>query len=223
MVSDVRVCHLAPGRRGNESGVCLDLQVIDMVPSGKVQEETETHHLLTGNLYKPRRRVSPKSSRMGSVTQSLSLCPASIVCVSHRISQSCSIHLSRSIVQSVCPTPSPLPKTSHNVSVLPNFPFTPLPLHLSAIYRNPSPRRVTSCLAVPGALQPPLRDGGGQGEAGQGGVPAEHAQPPRVLQVHPPQGQGPPQEGAQPEKGRAVIGSSLSYCFTAGVIMVPVP
>ncbi|XP_035252177.1 sodium/hydrogen exchanger 5 isoform X2 [Anguilla anguilla] len=49
--------------RGNESGVCLDLQVIDMVPSGKVQEETETHHLLTGNLYKPRRRYQAHYSR----------------------------------------------------------------------------------------------------------------------------------------------------------------
>ncbi|KAG9341979.1 hypothetical protein JZ751_018296 [Albula glossodonta] len=49
--------------RGNESGVCLDLQVIDMVPSGKVLEETETHHLLTGNLYKPRRRYQAHYSR----------------------------------------------------------------------------------------------------------------------------------------------------------------
>ncbi|KAJ8252527.1 hypothetical protein COCON_G00218390 [Conger conger] len=49
--------------RGNESGVCLDLQVIDMVPSGKVEEETETHHLLAGNLYKPRRRYQAHYSR----------------------------------------------------------------------------------------------------------------------------------------------------------------
>ncbi|XP_062404478.1 sodium/hydrogen exchanger 5 [Sardina pilchardus] len=42
--------------RENGSGVCLDLQVIDTVPGAKVEEETETHHVLAGNLYKPRRR-----------------------------------------------------------------------------------------------------------------------------------------------------------------------
>uniref|UniRef100_A0A3Q2XXI7 Sodium/hydrogen exchanger n=1 Tax=Hippocampus comes TaxID=109280 RepID=A0A3Q2XXI7_HIPCM len=43
-------------RRENGSGVCLDLQVIDNVPGGKVEEDMETHHFLAENLYKPRRR-----------------------------------------------------------------------------------------------------------------------------------------------------------------------
>ncbi|TMS01166.1 Sodium/hydrogen exchanger 5 [Larimichthys crocea] len=43
--------------RENGSGVCLDLQVIDNVPGAKVEEDTETHHVLAENLYKPRRRV----------------------------------------------------------------------------------------------------------------------------------------------------------------------
>ncbi|XP_019748803.1 sodium/hydrogen exchanger 5 [Hippocampus comes] len=42
--------------RENGSGVCLDLQVIDNVPGGKVEEDMETHHFLAENLYKPRRR-----------------------------------------------------------------------------------------------------------------------------------------------------------------------
>uniref|UniRef100_A0A8C9V2K1 Sodium/hydrogen exchanger n=1 Tax=Scleropages formosus TaxID=113540 RepID=A0A8C9V2K1_SCLFO len=49
--------------RENGSGVCLDLQVIDPVSGGKLEEETETHHLLTGNLYKPRRRYHAHYSR----------------------------------------------------------------------------------------------------------------------------------------------------------------
>ncbi|XP_066512172.1 sodium/hydrogen exchanger 5-like [Hoplias malabaricus] len=49
--------------RENGSGVCLDLQVIDTNPGAKVQEETETHHVLAGNLYKPRRRYQSHYSR----------------------------------------------------------------------------------------------------------------------------------------------------------------
>lgn len=49
---------LVCSRRENGSGVCLDLQVIDNVPGSKVVEDVETHHILTGNLYKPRKRVS---------------------------------------------------------------------------------------------------------------------------------------------------------------------
>ncbi|XP_071375959.1 sodium/hydrogen exchanger 5-like [Centroberyx affinis] len=49
--------------RENGSGVCLDLQVIDNVPGAKVEEDTETHHVLTGNLYKPRRRYQSHYSR----------------------------------------------------------------------------------------------------------------------------------------------------------------
>ncbi|XP_056135382.1 sodium/hydrogen exchanger 5 [Lampris incognitus] len=49
--------------RENGSGVCLDLQVIDNVPGAKVEEETETHHVLAGNLYKPRRRYQSHYSR----------------------------------------------------------------------------------------------------------------------------------------------------------------
>ncbi|XP_029283527.1 LOW QUALITY PROTEIN: sodium/hydrogen exchanger 5-like, partial [Cottoperca gobio] len=49
--------------RENGSGVCLDLQVIDNVPGAKVEEDTETHHVLAGNLYKPRRRYQPHYSR----------------------------------------------------------------------------------------------------------------------------------------------------------------
>ncbi|XP_037342330.2 sodium/hydrogen exchanger 5 isoform X2 [Pungitius pungitius] len=49
--------------RENGSGVCLDLQVIDNVPGAKVEEESETHHFLSGNLYKPRRRYQSHYSR----------------------------------------------------------------------------------------------------------------------------------------------------------------
>uniref|UniRef100_A0AAZ3RUL7 Sodium/hydrogen exchanger n=1 Tax=Oncorhynchus tshawytscha TaxID=74940 RepID=A0AAZ3RUL7_ONCTS len=49
--------------RENGSGVCLDLQVIDNVPGAKVEEESETHHFLAGNLYKPRRRYQSHYSR----------------------------------------------------------------------------------------------------------------------------------------------------------------
>ncbi|KAM3876793.1 sodium/hydrogen exchanger 5 [Diretmus argenteus] len=49
--------------RENGSGVCLDLQVIDNFPGAKVQEDTETHHFLAGNLYKPRRRYQSHYSR----------------------------------------------------------------------------------------------------------------------------------------------------------------
>ncbi|CAN9506546.1 unnamed protein product [Ophioblennius macclurei] len=49
--------------RENGSGVCLDLQAIDNVPGAKVEEDTETHHVLTGNLYKPRRRYQSHYSR----------------------------------------------------------------------------------------------------------------------------------------------------------------
>uniref|UniRef100_A0A3B5QAK8 Sodium/hydrogen exchanger n=1 Tax=Xiphophorus maculatus TaxID=8083 RepID=A0A3B5QAK8_XIPMA len=45
-----------PEVTNNGSGVCLDLQVIDNVPGSKVEEDMETHHVLAGNLYKPRRR-----------------------------------------------------------------------------------------------------------------------------------------------------------------------
>lgn len=52
------LCHCMWSlRRENGSGVCLDLQVIDTVPGAKIEEELETHHVLAGNLYKPRRRV----------------------------------------------------------------------------------------------------------------------------------------------------------------------
>ncbi|XP_076592179.1 sodium/hydrogen exchanger 5 [Chaetodon auriga] len=49
--------------RENGSGVCLDLQVIDNVPGAKVEEDTETHHVLAENLYKPRRRYQSHYSR----------------------------------------------------------------------------------------------------------------------------------------------------------------
>ncbi|XP_068173448.1 sodium/hydrogen exchanger 5 [Antennarius striatus] len=49
--------------RENGSGVCLDLQVIDNVPGAKVEEDTETHHVLAENLYKPRRRYLSQYSR----------------------------------------------------------------------------------------------------------------------------------------------------------------
>lgn len=38
--------------------MCLDLQVIDNIPGAKVEEDMETHHFLTENLYKPRRQVT---------------------------------------------------------------------------------------------------------------------------------------------------------------------
>ncbi|XP_041849653.1 sodium/hydrogen exchanger 5 isoform X2 [Melanotaenia boesemani] len=49
--------------RENGSGVCLDLQVIDNVLGAKVEEDMETHHVLAGNLYKPRRRYQSHYSR----------------------------------------------------------------------------------------------------------------------------------------------------------------
>ncbi|XP_077376544.1 sodium/hydrogen exchanger 5 isoform X2 [Festucalex cinctus] len=49
--------------RENGGGVCLDLQVIDNVPGGKVEEAMETHHVLAENLYKPRRRYQSHYSR----------------------------------------------------------------------------------------------------------------------------------------------------------------
>ncbi|XP_041078141.1 sodium/hydrogen exchanger 5-like isoform X3 [Polyodon spathula] len=49
--------------RENGSGVCLDLQVIDTVRSGKDKEDTVMHHVLAGNLYKPRKRYQANYSR----------------------------------------------------------------------------------------------------------------------------------------------------------------
>uniref|UniRef100_H3CXY1 Sodium/hydrogen exchanger n=1 Tax=Tetraodon nigroviridis TaxID=99883 RepID=H3CXY1_TETNG len=49
--------------RENGSGVCLDLQVIDNIPGAKVEEDMETHHFLTENLYKPRRQYQWQYSR----------------------------------------------------------------------------------------------------------------------------------------------------------------
>ncbi|XP_043937321.1 sodium/hydrogen exchanger 5 [Protopterus annectens] len=49
--------------RENGSGVCLDLQVIDTVRSGKDREDAVMHHVLRGNLYKPRRRYQANYSR----------------------------------------------------------------------------------------------------------------------------------------------------------------
>ncbi|MBN3299352.1 SL9A5 protein, partial [Amia calva] len=49
--------------RENGSGVCLDLQVIDTVRSVRDREDTAMHHVLTGNLYKPRRRYLAHYSR----------------------------------------------------------------------------------------------------------------------------------------------------------------
>ncbi|KAK1802503.1 hypothetical protein P4O66_021787 [Electrophorus voltai] len=49
--------------RENGSGVCLDLQAIDTNPGAKVEEETETHRVLAGNLYKPRRGYQAHYSR----------------------------------------------------------------------------------------------------------------------------------------------------------------
>ncbi|XP_033899052.3 sodium/hydrogen exchanger 5-like [Acipenser ruthenus] len=49
--------------RENGSGVCLDLQVIDTVRSIKDKEDTVMHHVLAGNLYKPRKRYQANYSR----------------------------------------------------------------------------------------------------------------------------------------------------------------
>ncbi|KAG9329552.1 hypothetical protein JZ751_004195 [Albula glossodonta] len=49
--------------RENGSGVCLDLQVVDPAPGPKEEEESETHDVLAGSLYKPRRRVDAHYSR----------------------------------------------------------------------------------------------------------------------------------------------------------------
>ncbi|XP_036400155.1 sodium/hydrogen exchanger 5-like [Megalops cyprinoides] len=56
------VTNVANYLRENGSGVCIDLQVVDTVPSVK-EEETETHDVLMGNLYKPRRRHEGHYSR----------------------------------------------------------------------------------------------------------------------------------------------------------------
>uniref|UniRef100_A0A3Q2EG33 Sodium/hydrogen exchanger n=1 Tax=Cyprinodon variegatus TaxID=28743 RepID=A0A3Q2EG33_CYPVA len=57
------VTNVTNYRRENGSGVCLDLQVIDNVPGSKVEEDMETHHVLAGNLYKPRKRYQSHYSR----------------------------------------------------------------------------------------------------------------------------------------------------------------
>eukprot|EP00062_Callorhinchus_milii_P021446 gi/632978239/ref/XP_007905796.1/ PREDICTED: sodium/hydrogen exchanger 5 [Callorhinchus milii] len=49
--------------RESGSAVCLDLQVIDTVRSGKDREDTVMHHVLRENLYKPRRRYQGNYSR----------------------------------------------------------------------------------------------------------------------------------------------------------------
>ncbi|XP_072492128.1 sodium/hydrogen exchanger 5 isoform X1 [Notamacropus eugenii] len=49
--------------RESGSGACLDLQVIDTVRSGKDREDAIMHHLLSGGLYKPRRRYKASCSR----------------------------------------------------------------------------------------------------------------------------------------------------------------
>ncbi|XP_063103561.1 sodium/hydrogen exchanger 5 isoform X4 [Cavia porcellus] len=49
--------------RESGSGACLDLQVIDTVRSGRDREDAAMHHLLSGGLYKPRRRYKASCSR----------------------------------------------------------------------------------------------------------------------------------------------------------------
>ncbi|XP_024911349.1 sodium/hydrogen exchanger 5 isoform X2 [Cynoglossus semilaevis] len=49
--------------RENGSSVCLDLQVIDNIPGAKMKEDTETHHMLAENLYKPRKQYQSHYSR----------------------------------------------------------------------------------------------------------------------------------------------------------------
>ncbi|XP_023565112.1 sodium/hydrogen exchanger 5 isoform X4 [Octodon degus] len=48
--------------RESGSGACLDLQVIDTVRSGRDREDAAMHHLLSGGLYKPRRRYKASCS-----------------------------------------------------------------------------------------------------------------------------------------------------------------
>uniref|UniRef100_A0A5F8GWE1 Sodium/hydrogen exchanger n=1 Tax=Monodelphis domestica TaxID=13616 RepID=A0A5F8GWE1_MONDO len=55
--------RLTSCRRESGSGACLDLQVIDTVRSGKDREDAIMHHLLSGGLYKPRRRYKTSCSR----------------------------------------------------------------------------------------------------------------------------------------------------------------
>ncbi|KAM8946013.1 sodium/hydrogen exchanger 5 [Pelodytes ibericus] len=49
--------------RENGSKACLDLQAIDTVRSGRDREDAVMHHVLTGSLYKPRRRCKASYSR----------------------------------------------------------------------------------------------------------------------------------------------------------------
>ncbi|KAJ8272196.1 hypothetical protein COCON_G00110550 [Conger conger] len=49
--------------RENGSGVCLDLPAVYPVLGPTMDEESETHNVLTGNLYKPRQRVQAHYSR----------------------------------------------------------------------------------------------------------------------------------------------------------------
>ncbi|XP_078256440.1 sodium/hydrogen exchanger 5 isoform X1 [Rhinoraja longicauda] len=49
--------------RESGSAVCLDMQVIDTVRSGRDREDTVMHHVLRGNLYKPRKRYQGNYSR----------------------------------------------------------------------------------------------------------------------------------------------------------------
>lgn len=39
--------------------------MIDNIPGAKVEEDTETHHVLAENLYKPRRRVTHTHTHTG--------------------------------------------------------------------------------------------------------------------------------------------------------------
>ncbi|XP_061301450.1 sodium/hydrogen exchanger 5 isoform X7 [Pezoporus flaviventris] len=49
--------------RESGSGACLDMQVIDTVRSRRDKEDAAMHHVLRGNLYKPRRRYKASYSR----------------------------------------------------------------------------------------------------------------------------------------------------------------
>ncbi|XP_053305795.1 sodium/hydrogen exchanger 5 [Spea bombifrons] len=49
--------------RESGSKACLDLQAIDTVRSGRDREDTVMHHVLSGSLYKPRRRCKASYSR----------------------------------------------------------------------------------------------------------------------------------------------------------------
>lgn len=159
-------------RRENGSGVCLDLQVIDNIPGAKVEEDMETHHVLAGNLYKPRRRVSFFLQGAPRFLKVVEIVLESTQDVSGSL---------KSLLRSLKKIRTGEQVSLGNEMCLSAWGWGWCPL---------------CSVSVP--LQSSLHAAGGAGAPGPGGVSEEHEEPHGDLQIHPIQT---PQEGTQPEKG----------------------